>query len=829
MLNGIAQDIRSGLRVLRREPGYTAVAVLTMALGVGATSTLISVVYGVLLKPLPFPEPERLIRVEETRGGNHGRIPWSISNATYLAWSDQPATIEAIGSFGAVASSMTMTLEGGAERLRAATVSPSVFTVLRVRPALGRLPEEGRGGSASPDVILLGYGIWRDRFGSRTDIVGQPIRIDDRLLTVIGVMPRGFSFPDRDAQAWIPRNVIQLSAEVNGEKVLRVQIFSALARLRPGMTHEQAAAEATARARSAPDLGRAALSLFGSDGDVRIVAAPARDVLTAEVRPAIAILLTAAVLLFATATASGVGIQLARVTTRRHETAIRAAIGAGFGRLVRQSVVETTLMGLLGGVGGLALAGMMHRVLPSILPADFPRLEEVNFDWRIALVCAGLTLVTSLVCALLPATQGRRLNLVESLSEGGASPAGATKRSSAGRLRIAIMAGQVAIASILLVGASLLMRSFAELVRADRGYDPASLLTVSVPLPPKSTFAQYAPLLERVRDRLAGVTGVADVAFGNALPFVTAGGFRGLNLPSPSDGAVQSVQTIERTVSPEYFRALRLRLVAGRTLADSETADSPRVVVVNRSFAARYLGDRPLGRGIPGLNGFDWEVVGVVEDVQQGGLTNGAASTFGGVTDPRQPEIYLSYRQATLAQSVIVLVVRTTIDPMAVAPTLRAIVRDEDPSLAIESMATMDERVLSSLARPRTYALLLGGFAASALIIAGVGLFGVLSYITAQRTREIGLRTALGASPRDIFGLVARQVIGMTAAGVLVGLFSAFLAVQSLSKVLYGVSARDPWSFAAATLVLGAVATIACLVPAWRAARIDPLRALRSA
>jgi predicted permease len=393
------------------------------------------------------------------------------------------------------------------------------------------------------------------------------------------------------------------------------------------------------------------------------------------------------------------------------------------------------------------------------------------------------------------------------------------------------MTGQVAVACILLVGASLLVRSFTTLVAVDRGFDPRGLLTMRMPQPPKTTFAQRMTLLERLEPRLAGLPGVTDVAFGNALPFVTVGGYRGMTMALPRDPLTKvDVRAAMRVVSPEYFRAMRLRILQGRTLTSQDVANSAQAIVVNRTFATQYLGARPLGQRLNlGLaNVGEAEVVGVVEDMRQGGTGGGPSSTFGGVLDPLEPEIFLSHRQWPFPIEDLIVVVRTSSDPAALATDARALVGAEDPTLPVDSVMTMDDRVAASLAGPRSYAVFLAGFSLCALVIAGVGLFGVLSYMTSQRSREIGLRTALGARRGDVLALVGQQALTITCAGLAVGLFAAFFLSQSLSTLLYGISTRDALSFMVVPFVLVVVSIAACAAPAWRATQIDPLVALRT-
>jgi putative ABC transport system permease protein len=692
---------------------------------------------------------------------------------------------------------------------------------------LGRLFQDSDDKPGGPNLVILSFGLWQRRFGSRDGVVGEIVRLDGQPYTVIGVMPRGFAFPNSETEAWTRTGVVPVQREKN---VISLMMFSAIARLRPGVTPKQAEAEATARAATAPDPKQAALALFGNNNAVSVTALPARDVMTAEVRPALLILLAAVVLLFVASTASLIVVQLSRVAKRTREIAVRTAIGAGAMRLVRQWIVESLLLGAAGAAAGLLTTMLLHRGLPAVLPAGFPRVDDVRVDWRVAAFACGVALIVSLACGLVPAFRGRRNSLTEGLVEGPASTPAVT-RTPAARIRTTFMAAQVAVACILLVGASLLARSFAALLDVDRGFDPRGLLTLRLPQPPKTTFAMRMAMLDRLHTRMAALAGVTDVAFGNALPFVTTGGYRGMSIALPRDPSTKAdVQTVVRAASPAYFRAMRLRVIHGRTIDHSDAERSIPAIVVNRTFATQYLGDRPVGLRIDlgYTNLRESEVIGVVDDMRQGGNLGDPVSTFGGVLDPPQAEIFVSHRHWPFPIEDLIVVVRSSGDPAALATDVRALIRAEDSSLPVDSVMTMEDRVAASLAGPRSYAVFLIGFALCALTIAGVGLFGVLSYTTSQRTREIGLRTALGAERRDVIALVGRQVVTITFGGLVTGLVAAFFVAQSLSTLLFGISTRDAFSFLIVPLVLITVSLVACAAPAWRATRIDPLTALRT-
>jgi putative ABC transport system permease protein len=814
-LVGFAHDVRYALRLLRRRPGASIVSLLTMALGIGATTVLFSVAWGVLYRPLPWPDADRLVRLSETRQGSTRRLPSIVTNGTYLAWRDSPSTVEAIG--GWTPSTVTVTATGDPQRMKIAAVTPTVFSLVRARPAIGTVFTS----ETADSVVVLSYGLWQQFFGGSPGAIGATIKIDGETKTIVAVMPKEFSFPDRDVRAWVPLRVRPVIGEHNSRYI---SLFSVMARLKPGVTPEQAAAEATSRGRAAPDPGLTAIAVFGSRGPVEVTALPILDSMTREVRDALVVFLVAVALLLATATANVASVQLARSTTRRREMAIRSALGAVGGRLARQLLVESVLLGLLAGFVGLLGAVWLHRMLPTLLPADFPRAADVTLDLRVAAFAVTLSIVSSIGFGLLPAMQARRANLVGALSEDSLAPAGGSMRTKTARLRALIMAGQVAVASVLLIGASLLMRSFVAMLNVDRGYDVTNVLTARIPLPKASfTPARRSELLANVLDRLQATPGVTRAAFTSVLPLTSIDQLLAFNMPPRgSQGPVQ-VQSGLRIVSPSYFDALGMHIAEGRPLAATDTRTSLPVVVVNRAFARRYLENVALGRQLAaGLddarNEQRWEVVGVLDDVR-----------MRAVADLPQPEIFVSFTQLTSGVSSTdpTIVVRTTGEASAFVPQLRDIVREQDASLALDSVVTMEQRLLGTLARPRLYAILLGGFAICALTIAAVGLFGVLSYVVAQRSREMAIRSALGASPWSIVRLVVGQGLAVTLAGLVVGIATSLAAVRSISTLLYGVSAHDPSTFIAVPVVLLAVAALACFVPARRAANVDPLRALK--
>jgi putative ABC transport system permease protein len=814
--SAVLQDTRYAWRLLRRQPAYAALVIATMALGIAATTVIGSVAYGVLLKPLPWADAPRLVRLYETRQGSTRRFGPIMTNGSFLAWRDSPsATVEALGAWSA--RSATLSGSGEAQQLRVAGITPGLFEMLGRRPAIGRLFDAGDEQSGRPFIAIVSYGMWQQRFGGRADIVGQTLRLDGTSRTIVGVMPAPFSFPDRDTRAWLPLLISPMA--VPGQPGRRIQMFQAVGRLRAGSTPEQAAAEATARARTAGDPGPVAMAVFGSNGPVDVTAVPMLQALIGDVKPAILILLAAVALLLVTATANVTSLQLARATGRRRELAIRAALGAARGRLVRQTLVENLLMGLVGGLAGLALAALMHRALPVLLPADFPRLNDLAFDLRIQALAIAVSLAAGLGCGILPALQVARNDVVPALVDDSLAPVGGGLRSPTARARALIMTGQVAIACILLVGALLLMRSFSGLMGASLGYDAVNLLAARVVLPD----ADFSPerrlqTLDRIVARITATPGVAGAAFSSVLAF-TPGEMLSSFPVRRRDGSQVPVQTGARQVSAGYFKVLGQRIVEGREFTVEDTATSRRVVIVNREFARKYLEGRALDWTLPGAGDHPEEplIVGVADDTVRRS-----------VTDAPQPEIYHPVTQSPIDASTVNVLVRTGSDPRAVVPSLRSIVRETAPGAPLDSIQTMEDLVSGSLSRPRLYAVLLGTFAAFALAIAGVGLFGVLSYTVAQRAREIGVRTALGAQVRDIVGLVVGQSMAIAGAGLALGLVASVWLTSALQKFLYGVTAHDPVSFIVVAGVLFGVAVLASVVPARRAAKVDPVKVLRA-
>ncbi len=809
---GFAQDLRYAARLLRRQPRFALLVTMTMALGICAATALFSVTYAVLMKPLPWPAGNRLVRLTETRGGNPPRF-LTFTNAAYLAWQGNTATVDGLAAW-----SQRMATLGGAgdpERIRITVASASLFPVLGARPLIGALFTEQ---DESAPVVVLTEALWRSRFGADPRVLGAVVHLDGQPHTVVGVLPDAMAFPDRQSRAVVPFAVRPATGNY-------LSMFNAIARLAPGATAAQAAAEGTGRGRFAPDTGMTTTAIFGRAGAIEICAEPLRDALTADVRQPLIVLLVAVVLLLVTATANVASLQLARATTRRREMAIRAALGAGRARVTRQLLVESALLGGIGGAVGLALAWLLHRAMPALLPADFPRLDGLRVDAVVFMFAVAISMLAGVTCGLTPALRMRRLNLVDSLSEDGGGSVGSGRRSRTAQARLFIMAGQVAIACVLLVGASLLGRSFFALLHADRGFDPSNVVTARLSLPGSVYAAERRfAIVGQILDRLAAQPGVLHAAFSSELPLTPGGSTAAFAMRSPvAGGATVQAQASPRIVSPQFFSAIGMRLVAGRPFGPADVAASEPVVIVNQAFAKRYLGSSPLGARLPlaaysGDEPIETTVVGVVDDVR-----------YLGARTTSQPELYYSHRQMRggLPVAVVTLIVRVAGDAAPLAQAIRTAVREADPGLVAESIVTLDQRLMTTLARPRLYAVLLGGFAAFALAIAAVGLFGVLSYGVAQRSREIAVRSALGARQIDIVRLIVRQALAVTLAGLGIGLLASMWLTRAIASQLYGVTTHDVGTYLLVPLLLVIVAAAASFAPARRAATLDPLQVLR--
>ena len=835
-MDTLLRDIRYAVRQLARQRTFTLTAVTTLALGIGANTAMFSIVYGVLLRPLPYPDSEAVVHIDESFGG----LSMGLTSPAMPLIRDEAESFEQFGVYAV--RGVEWTRPEGAVTLRGAAVTPSMFPLLRATPHLGRLFAEEDGRAGAEGVALLSYRAWTARFALDPDIVGTVLTLDAAPHTVIGVLAEGFSFPSPDEEIWTPFaiNPGGLSSGSN-----------ALGRLRPGVSPEQAATEVRTILQHTDD-GRYASYTSGirdglrrsgrSTGDSLVHDAqvvPLREAMVREYRPALLALTAAMALVLLIACSNVGGLLLARGVTRQRALAVCAALGAGRGRMVRQLLTESVVLSLSGGVIGLAAAVVVLRVVPALVPGDIARLDEVGVDGVVLAFTLGLSVVVGLAFGAVPAFQWSRLKLVGILNEGSAQSTSGFRLLRSSRTRVALATAQVALALVLMVGAGLLLRSFVALMTVDRGYDAANVITARTRDPDvrrrtgSMTAAQrraagrrFSETLLEALDRMARLPDVAAVGLSSSLPL--AGGSvaprsaRVVGRPAPSDPNA-SPQVWLRSASPGYFDVMRLRLRGGRFFTALDGAGSPRVLVVNERLAREVFGREPaVGQRLQ-IGGDDgpWDVIGVVADIQYRDLRG---------SEPLA-EAFVSVHQIDSGPGVgfdtPFIAVRTTGDPLAVIPYLREAVAEAHPRAAIDDVATMDARLWDAVAQPRFYAGFAGGFAALALFLAAFGIYGLLSYIVVQRRREIGVRMALGAQRGDIVTLVVRQGAALVAAGAVLGLLAAFASSRVLESFLYGITTDDRLTFVAGPLVLVAVALVACWLPARRATRIDPMDALR--
>jgi putative ABC transport system permease protein len=809
------QDLRYGVRMLLNRPGFSLVVIFVLALGIGATSAIFTVVNSVLLRPLPYPEPDRLMVYSASeRGGRSGGIS-SVTAPDFVEWRNQCRSCAQIAAHtGAWPGNLT----GGAEpdRVRIARVTENLFATFGAPPLLGRtfLPEEiGRpasGGDIQPTsstVAILSYGLWQRRFGADPAIIGKTVKVEGDVCAVIGVMPDGFKFPD-EADVWAP---VTLSPTRNNA-YLRV-----IARLQPGVTREQAQAELTTLAQrlqqESPQRNRA----------LTVNLIPLQEQVVGNVRSSLLIFLGAVSLVLLIACANVANLLLARAATRQKEMAVRAALGASRLRIIRQLLTESLLLALAGGGLGLLLAFGILKLLLAFAPQEIPRLNAIGIDpWALGFTLL-LSILTGVIFGLAPALQASRLDLNAALKEGGARGAGGGSRH---RLRSLLVVAEVSMALVLLIGAGLLLKSFTRLRETKLGFNPDHVLTasVSLPLADYATTPQVKAYSQQALARLAARPEVQAVSVVNSLPLGDSGiGIQGSLRVEGESTDRPGAWASKLAVNADYFRALGIPLLKGRPFNERDIADSPGVTIISESLARRLwpnedaLGKR-INLGLPGETGR--EVVGGVGDVKQRDL--GA---------PPAPAIYEPYSQVPDKLRWFVgemtFVIRTTVEPQSFIASLRSELQTVDRELPLHNVAVMEQVVAKRGADPRFYTLLLGSFSALALILAAAGIYSVISYSVTQRMREIGIRLALGAQAGAILRLVVRQGMALTLTGLAIGLAGAFAITRVLSDFLFEVSVTDPATFALLSLLLTGVALLACYLPARRATKVDPLVALR--
>ena len=805
-LETLWQDVRFGLRMLVKSPGFTIVAVLALALGIGANSAIFSVVNAVLLRPLPYEDPDRLVMVWEdnTKLGFPRDTP---APANFIDWRDQNQVFEGMAAFADESFNLTGVSEP--ERINGQRVSANLFQLLGVAPRLGRefLFEEDQ--PRRERVVIISDRLWHRRFGADKNIIGKTLTLNGESFTVVGVMPANFQFPSREDELWVPIAFDSTEASRRGSHYLQV-----IARTKPGITLEQAQAEMSTIA------ARLQKQYPETNKSVGAAVTPLHEQLVGDIRPALLILLGAVGFVLLIACANVANLLLARAAVRQKEITIRAALGARRLRLMRQFLTESGLLAALGGLVGLLLAVWGVNLLTVFIPDDISQAKGITIDVKVLVFTLIVSLLTGLIFGLAPALQASKLNLNETLKEGGRSSAVGARGN---RIRSLLVISEVALALVLLIGAGLLINSFLRLRTIDPGFQSDKLLTMRINLPelkyPDRTrrAAFYTELLHRVE----ALPGVRSAAVTTALPLTFKGNSNGITIegrpePAPDERPI----VITRVISPDYFHAMSIPLLQGRSLGEQDKEDSAGAVIISETMARRFWpGEDPIGKRIKmgwSDSSNPWlSVVGVVKDVRQFELN----------ADPK-PQIYLPYTQAGLFAPRD-LVIRTTTEPLSLTAAVRNTVWEIDKDQPVSDIRTMEQILSESVSRDRFSMLLLGIFAIVALVLASVGIYGVMSYAITQRTHEIGIRMALGAQTGDVLKLAVGQGLKLVLTGVAIGLVAALLLTRVMSSLLFGVSATDPTTFVIISLVLISVAVLACYIPARRATKVNPMIALR--
>jgi predicted permease len=803
----LKHDIGYALRKLRSAPSFTITALFTLALGIGANTAIFSVVHGVLMKPLPFPHPEQLVRIwsdNREAGLTHS----AVSPVDLDDWRAQRSAFSDMGGYWYLegGSGVDMTGQGEPQRLSTAFVEPGFFPALGVRPEIGRLPRENEMHRGGPDkVVVLSHAFWRSRFAGSRSVLGSTLTLDGAPYEVLGVMPSDFRYPGDRVDVYIPYSTIPDDGipRTRDNRVLQV-----VARLKPGVDIARGRAEVAAIAR------RLSEQYPENRAWTSATVEPLRDVIVGKARTGLLVLLGAVAFVLLLACANLASLLLARATTRERELAVRSALGAGRGRLLRQLITESLVLALGGGVLGVLLAIGATRALVMLGSAQLPRAAEIGLDPAVLLFALSLSMLTGLVFGLVPALRATSTDLQTALREGGRGSSSARGQ----RLRAGLVVGEVAVAVILVVGAGLMTRSFLELLRVDLGFRPDHVLVVnySIAEAHQGTRGQFRGYYAEVLDRVRSVPGVLAAGATKAIPFRGSGE----RVDFVPEGMVlapgQEAPTVPLIhVSDGYFHAIGTRVIAGREFERSDDDQAPVRFVVNEAFAKKYFPDRPaVGRTV--MAGTDQiPIVGVVADIRQES-----------VEEPAQPTIYIHTLQNLRSQAN--LVVRTRGDPLAMARAIEDAIWSVDRDQTITSVFTLSSAVGEAVARPRLLTTLLALFGMLGVIIGGIGLYGVLAYFVTQRRREIGVRVALGADSAQVLRMVVGRGLWLAAAGIIAGLVGAALLTRFMRSVLFGVGTTDPVTFAGVAAVLIAVAFLASWIPARRAARVDPLIAMRA-
>lgn len=804
-MDQLIQDIRYAFRMMFKNPGFTLVALITLALGIGANTAIFSLVNGLLLRPLPYGNPDRIVMVWQNYGERNGRDKEWTSPDTFFDWRDQNHSFESIS----VIDGWLPTILGAEpEQIPGATVTYNMFSVLGVSPAIGRtfVAEEDKPNGRK--VVILSNGLWKRRFAGDRNVIGKDILINGEKYSVIGVMPPKFEFPmEPSAQIWTPMQVD--STNSCGRDCITLR---SIARLKPGITLAQAKSDMNLVAQ------RLQQQYPEQYRNVGITLTPLQEQLTEEIRPALLVLLAAVGLVLLITCANVANLLLVRASGRKSEIAIRSALGAGKSRLRRQLITENMLLALIGGALGIFLGVIGIDILIRLLPEDLPiiGIQNVGVDLRVLIFTLGISIATGLIFGLIPILQLTDPKIGESLKEGGRNRLGAGNS----KIRSFLVVSEVAFALMLLIGAALLMKSFLRLMNVNPGFQTQNVLTMQLNLP-DSRYAEqvqirdfYSQLLEKIKS----LPGVINAGTTNALPL--GGSYTDTTFliegQSPDTRKDQSVWF--QLISDQYLQTMGIRLMKGRYFTDQDNFDAPRVVIVTETFARRYFpGGDAIGKRLNFNNPQKpvWrEIIGIASDVKQFGLNKETPIA-----------IYLHQKQS--ASPFVTLAVRTSTNPLNLASEIRSQVWSIDKNLAVSNVQTMEQVVVKTVNTPRITLSLIGTFAAAALLLAALGLYGVVSYSAAQRTNEIGIRMALGARENDVLKMVVGRGMTLAAIGVVIGLIGAYALTHLMSKLLFGVSATDPLIFVTIAGLLALIALIASYIPAHRASKIDPVIALR--
>jgi putative ABC transport system permease protein len=808
-MNTLFKDIRYGIRSLLKHPGFAAIVVITLAIGIGASSAIFSVVNTVLLRPLPYPQAERIVAIQEiTQDGKRVQV----TPANFLDWRAQNTSFEQLAAI--LTRPANLALADQAERIDFAMTSANFFSVFGVQPDSGRffIPADEQPGHAP--VVVVSHALWQKRFGGDASLVGKPITVDGNSYTVVGIAPAGFQYPDK-TDLWVPpfRLAPTMNERMDPTQVRGFGMLAAVALLRPGVSLVQASSEMetiTARLRQQfPDTNNRRFN--------RVVSLHTH--LVGETGAMLMLLFGAVTFVLLIACANVANLLLASAATRQKEMAIRTALGASRMRVIRQLLTESLMLAFAGGAAGLLLAIWGVVVITKLLPQDFPRLGEINLDWRVL----GFTLVASVLTGILfglaPALQISRTDVQESLKESGRGSSSSRRHN---RLRNLLIVSEVALSVVLLVGAGLLFRSFLQLQSVNTGFTPQQVLTVQLS-PAGSKYkldADYISFYNQVIQRVSAIPGVEAVGAINTLPLDKGptAGFRIEGRPPLTIDKWPGGNY--RTVSTDYFHAMNIPVVQGRAFNDRDTETTPLVIIINQALAARdFPNEDPIGKRINLGNEAQgkpvwWQIVGVAANVRSLELREEAT-----------PEFYLSALQDSFSN--MFLVVRTSVEPTAVAGSIRSAASEVDKSAAVSNVKTMEHIVNQAVTQPRFNLFLLGLFSCIALLLSAAGIYGVTAYGVTQRTHEFGIRIALGAQVGDVLKMILRQGMLLISVGIAVGLLASFALTRLLRTLLFGVTVTDPLTFVAITLLLTLVALLACYIPARRATKVDPLVALR--